>query len=190
MTKPSTGVLPYPTLVFQKIKQNYQSIVLGVLVVLVAISVMVKLSSQTQKSVALKKTTPSAEKTTADKKTYTVKKGDSLWLIAENQYGSGFNALDIARTNKIKNPNFIGAGQKLTIPDVEVRKPTKGLIAQAKTAEITIKEDKYTIKKGDNLWQIALQAYGDGYQWVKIAKENKISDPNLIHVDNILNLPR
>jgi len=46
------------------------------------------------------------------------------------------------------------------------------------------------VVKGDNLWQIALRAYGDGYQWVKIARENKLANPDLIHSGNILKIPR
>ncbi len=48
----------------------------------------------------------------------------------------------------------------------------------------------YEVVKGDSLWKIAVRAYGDGYQWVKIARENKLVNPNLIHPGNLLALPR
>ena len=35
----------------------------------------------------------------------------------------------------------------------------------------------YTVKKGDNLWKIAMSAYGSGYNWVDISKANKLSNP-------------
>lgn len=50
---------------------------------------------------------------TAGKKTYVVKKGDSLWLIAK-KYGVSSDAL--IKANNIKNAKSLKVGQKLTIP--------------------------------------------------------------------------
>lgn len=51
-------------------------------------------------------------------KTYTVKKGDTLWAIAAKYYGSGaqYNKIYNANTDKISNPNLIYPGQVFTIP--------------------------------------------------------------------------
>lgn len=51
-------------------------------------------------------------------KTYTVKKGDTLWAIAAKYYGNGaqYNKIYNANTDKISNPNLIYPGQVLTIP--------------------------------------------------------------------------
>lgn len=51
-------------------------------------------------------------------KTYTVKKGDSLWAIAAKYYGKGSDYTKIAgaNTDKISNPNLIYPGQVLTLP--------------------------------------------------------------------------
>ncbi len=50
--------------------------------------------------------------------TYTVKKGDCLWVIAKKYYGDGklYPKIFNANRNKIKNPNLIYPGQVLTIP--------------------------------------------------------------------------
>lgn len=48
-------------------------------------------------------------------KTYTVKKGDTLWAIAKRATGNGMNYKTIAKKNHIKNPNLIYPGQKLVI---------------------------------------------------------------------------
>lgn len=62
--------------------------------------------------IAQKKT---ATGTTAANKTYTVKKGDSLWDIAEKQLGSGERYKEIKTLNGLSS-NVIYAGQKLQIP--------------------------------------------------------------------------
>lgn len=50
--------------------------------------------------------------------TYVVIAGDSLWKIAQKQYGAGKLWSQIYEANKdaIKNPNFIRVGQVLNIP--------------------------------------------------------------------------
>lgn len=126
-----------------------------------------------------------------DQSVYVVKQGDYLWKIAEDAFGSGYNAYDIARANKIADPNTITPGQRITIPKVEARQPTKGVVAQAATTtKVTITQSSYTVKKGDYLWKIAQDAYGDGLAWTKIAKVNKIVNPDLIYEGSKLTLPR
>ena len=51
-------------------------------------------------------------------KTYTVKKGDTLWAISAKYYGAGAQYTKIygANTDKISNPNLIYPGHVLTIP--------------------------------------------------------------------------
>ena len=43
--------------------------------------------------------------------------------------------------------------------------------------------------KGDSLWKIAEETYGDGERWTEIAKANKLRRPNLIQVGEELELP-
>lgn len=118
-----------------------------------------------------------------------VVRGEHLWEIAEKYYGSGYNWVDIAKENSLANANLLFVDQKLTIPRVEVKKPTTKL-AKAETAGLTITGNTYTVVRGDHLWGIALRAYGDGYRWVEIAKANNLVIPNLIHTGNVLVIPR
>lgn len=67
---------------------------------------------------------------------YTVKKGDSLWKIA-NKYNTTVEKLKSA--NKLKT-NTLSVGQKLVIPSISV------------SPEVS---DTYIVQKGDSLWSIA-----------------------------------
>ena len=59
------------------------------------------------------------EQQRAEKKadtSYTVKKGDCLWDIAQLKLGAGSRYTEIATLNNISNPNKISAGQVLLLP--------------------------------------------------------------------------
>lgn len=47
----------------------------------------------------------------------------------------------------------------------------------------------YVVKKGDTLWAIAKQFYGDGNQYPKIAQASGIANPDLIHPGQQLTIP-
>lgn len=47
---------------------------------------------------------------------YTVVSGDYLWAIAERAYGDGYKWVEIARANKLPNPDLIYPGTKITLP--------------------------------------------------------------------------
>lgn len=111
-------------------------------------------------------------------KTHQVVKGENLWNLAVKYYGDGFKWVDIATENKLANASIIEEGQELIIPNLESEKPD------------AITSTTYEVQKGDTLWNIAVRSCGDGYSWVKIASENKLVNPNLIHPGNILILPR
>lgn len=48
----------------------------------------------------------------------------------------------------------------------------------------------HVVAKGDTLWRIAKQYYGDGKRWGDIAKANNISNPERIYVGMKLTIPR
>lgn len=104
---------------------------------------------------------------------YEVKKGDSLWKIALAKLGDGNQWTEIAQINNLKNANMLLVGQSLKMPPVK--------------AEIS----EYIVKKGDSLWSISVQVYGDGYQWSNVyrANANFIKDPNKIEIGMKLALP-
>lgn len=138
-------------------------------------------------------TTPVALTTTTQTqvgKSHNVIKGETLWSIAEEAYGSGYNWTDIYNANKLKS-QAIEVGQKLDIPAVTAKQPT----TTKKTFDLSVNpqpitNSSYTVVHGDTLWSIAVRTYGDGYKWVNIAKANKLMNPGVIHAGNVLTLPR
>ena len=101
--------------------------------------------------------------------TYTVKSGDTLSGIAA-KFGTTYQK--IASDNGIANPNIIHPGQVLKI---------YGGSNQSNSASY----QTYTVKSGDTLSGIGSK-FGVAYQ--KIAADNNISDPNLIHPGQVLKI--
>ncbi|KKU28543.1 MAG: Peptidoglycan-binding LysM [Candidatus Amesbacteria bacterium GW2011_GWA2_47_11b] len=105
---------------------------------------------------------------------YTVVAGDSLWTVSEKAYGSGYNWVDVYAANKDvldAHPDLLFVGTKLVLPKVEVKQPVS-----------------YTVTPGDNLWNISVKSCGNGYTWVKTARENKLANPNLLYVGQVLKI--
>ena len=96
---------------------------------------------------------------------YTVKKGDSLWLIA-NKYGTTVDELKSA--NKLKS-NTLSIGQTLIIPE-----------KKENTNKIS-----YVVKKGDSLWLIA-NKYDTTVE--KIKSTNNLKS-NTLSIGQVLVIP-
>jgi nucleoid-associated protein YgaU len=124
--------------------------------------------------------------------TIKVESGDNLWKIAEKQYGSGYNWVDIAKENNLSNAGQIEVGQELKLPKTAVKEIVTPTVVEKETTTPTITADSYKVVKGDHLWSIAVRAYGDGYKWVEIAKANEIDmkRASYIEIGQELKLPR
>lgn len=49
---------------------------------------------------------------------------------------------------------------------------------------------KYTIKEGDTLFKVAENYYKDGYKYTEIIKENKLENPDMVEVGQVLTIPK
>lgn len=70
------------------------------------------------------------------------------------------------------------------------QQPAQEAVSEQKTEEKTELPSTHTVVAGETLWSIAEKFYNSGYNWVTIAKENKIADPGTIEVGQVLSLPK
>ena len=184
------------------IAENYTSMILGFIVVVIlgvfVFNVFKRGGAPAEQKgnveVPAATTEERKENTESGTKEHTVVKGENLWKISQAYYKSGYNWVDIAKANNLTNPDKIEEGQKLTIPSVTPILPETGTATdteQIKQAEsVPATPETYKVVRGDTLWNIAVKVYNNGYRWVDIATASKLADPNVIHADNILMLPK
>lgn len=103
---------------------------------------------------------------------YTVQKGETLWGIAFNYYGSmGKATVDKIYTANAayfqKTKGILEAGAVITLP-------AKGmLVAPVTQGSLDKCAGMYLVKAGDTLADIAKTYYGDSKQWKKLYEANK-----------------
>ena len=98
--------------------------------------------------------------------TYTVKRGDTLWGIAQR---FGTTVSQLASRNGITNPSLIYPGMVLRI--------------SGSAPSESVQTVRYTVRRGDTLWGIA-QRYHTTVS--RLAQRNGISNPGLIYPGEIL----
>ncbi len=89
------------------------------------------------------------------------------------------------------NKTTIAATQQTQQSDKTETKKT-ATVTTTRTATTAPKTTTYTVKEGDTLWAIAKKYLGKGENYTKIyeANKDKISDPNLIYVGQVLTIPQ
>lgn len=111
---------------------------------------------------------------------YTVQSGDNLWDLAQKHLGDGTRWGEIYKLNEA----VIGSNPRLIMPGTELQLPGDSNLA----ANL----DPYTVKPGDNLWDISKDHLGGGQNWHDLYSENAQTigtNPDLIHPGQHLNMP-
>jgi nucleoid-associated protein YgaU len=183
----------------KKVRLNEPTIstVLGGLVILVVVVLIFnyfRAGKMGQISVQQPEESSTEAETQAVPATHKVEAGEDLWKISEKYYNDGYQWSKIAQENNLTNPDYLEVGQELKLPKIAVEPKLEVKEAEAAPAQPTvpgaIEGNKYTVQTGDNLWNISVRAYSDGYKWTEVAKANNLANPDLIDAGQELTLPR
>ena len=180
-----------------KSSEELVSMLLGLAIVVVIISLMFNFVQRRKGTIDIPGETNITLSEQANKEkiseegVYVVKNGDNLWKIAVEKYNDGYAWTRIAKENNLKNASVLTVGQKLKLPVME-QKLTASVTKTGDTSINKIESDSYKVVRNDNLWKIAVRAYGDGYKWVNIWQENKsiIRNPNQLEIGMTVRIPK
>ena len=119
---------------------------------------------------------PVAPSSRAKLNTVIVKRGDSLWKIAEQNLGKGLRWRELLALNPgLVDGDHIAAGSQIYLPA---------------TASLLRTATQFTVSKGDTLTKIAQTQFGHASFWSCIAQANPaVHDANLIFEGQQLLLP-
>lgn len=186
-----------------KSNQSKVSLVLGALIVLVVAILVFNFFNKNKPSLGPAQQTENQQTQVQPDVTpeklpgsYTVKDGDTLFIIAQKYYSDGDKFTEIAKANNLTDVDQIETGQALSIPKIEevakvAAEPSTGTGGANTTIwGSRIEGNTYTVEEGDWLSKIAGRAYGDIYAFEKIAQANKITDPDHIEPGLVLTIPR
>ena len=129
-------------------------------------------------------------------KTIKIKSGDTLKLNGLGKYLSGdYYVKEVVRQISVNGYSHSATviktdfGNSLKVSSTNTTQEETSNVPSSPTADSA--KRTYTVKKGDSLWNIAKKYYGDGSQYKKIydANTNKIANPNLIYVGQVLVIP-
>ncbi len=143
-------------------------------------------------------------------RTHIVKQGDSLWTIAQAEYGNGALYTHIQKANPNVNPNHLSLGQSLVIPDfkAEMARGTSPIslapsdFHDGRTTPAEVRSHHpltidasgtYRVEQGDSLYGISRKQCGDGRLVDAIYELNRDqigADKSRLKLGMVLRLPR
>ncbi|HBQ94534.1 MAG: LysM peptidoglycan-binding domain-containing protein [Firmicutes bacterium] len=118
---------------------------------------------------------------TAHSTTYTVHPGDTLSAIASRFH---VTVAQLVQWNHIANPNIISVGQVLVIGASTASSSSSD--SSSSTSSTSSSARKYTVQSGDTLSLIAQKF---GISWQTLASFNHLSNPNVLQVGEVLEIP-
>ncbi len=156
-----------------------------------------KATSSKKNASSSKKNASSSDKATSSEKsassrpsgTYRVRSGDTLAQIASRlDVDGGWRALYRANDDRVSDPNLINVGQVLRVSGA-AEASEEATTAEPKSTPAG-SDDTYRVRRGDSLARIAQSEDVDG-GWSALyrANDDRVSDPDLIYVGQVLRLP-
>ncbi|NLT56893.1 MAG: LysM peptidoglycan-binding domain-containing protein [Actinomycetales bacterium] len=152
---------------------------------------------------------PAASQSSGPVLEVTVRRGDTLWSLAETHLGDGTRYRQIAQANygrpqgdgrSLTDAHWIYPGWVLRIPgattDTPATEPTRPRSPDQEPADSS--ETTYVVRSGDTLWDIAAEHLGDPAEYPRIARASRdivqddgtrLRDPDLIRPDWRLRIP-
>ncbi|WP_460818639.1 LysM peptidoglycan-binding domain-containing protein [Nocardioides korecus] len=114
-----------------------------------------------------------------------VERGDTLWSIAEQHLAAGERWREVAELNRGREMS-----DGSTFDDARTILPGWTLLLPS-SAPRPVAEEVVTVQRGDTLWELADDAYGDGSKWPRVyeANDERIEDPHWIHPGQQLVVP-
>jgi len=137
-------------------------------------------------------------------RTYTVAAGDSLYRIAEKEFGPGKGGLwqRIADANpELRDPRRLKMGMKLVIPALEPpAAPQPVRLADGETGPVPPQSPltpppaaaprTYVVQAGDTLSTISQKTLGTSKKWELISKANGNVNPTSLRIGQALTIPQ
>lgn len=140
-------------------------------------------------------TTPGSA-ATGSASTYTIARGDSMYVIAQKVYGNGNLWPKIVQANVGVNPNRLKIGQVLRIPSKEEVAPAPETAPRQEPASgsalVRDPRSEYQVVSGDSLEKISRKLYGRTTRWEEIYELNKATiggDARRLKIGMVLKLP-
>lgn len=117
---------------------------------------------------------------------YEVRPGDTLWAIAQRQFGdpTRWPELFEANRSRLSSPHLIRPNQKLSLGSVK-QASRSGL------SRISASDAAYTVRSGDTLGKIAQRRLGKASDWPVLYSLNreKLASPHQIYPGQVLRMP-
>ncbi len=125
---------------------------------------------------------------------------ETLTQICRRYYGDDALVGDLARYNGLKNPNMVSQGRRLRIPDASdlvrgIKRPSLGNTDKPNAAQRPVAQkksyEKYRVRSGDNLSEIAQRLLGSARRWTELRDLNRdvIVDEDLLIAGTVLRVP-
>lgn len=126
---------------------------------------------------------PSTVSTGAGERSYTVKSGDTLYVIAKKELGSASRWKEIEKLNNLSSSE-LRVGQAIKLPTSDSATATKGA-----TDAATVGGKTHTVAKGETLGDISRKYFGTTKSWKKIVEANPGISPENLKVGQKLTIP-